>query len=243
MTGHPIVYFLIKEGVPLHDTGFFTPWKKLLELGKIPKTREATEKLMEESIERLARANAARLLILAEDCYRAMVDSTLALLMLMDFDPVLPNQLYGAVKELLVKPGFLEEEYANWLNEVIQLRKEITTRKILRVNIDTWIERAENYVEKIFELKEKMEIVKKHIILERTYEVMVKSVAEALKTLHKLPEETRPEEVEENLGVSLKEAFKRDFIDTGRISERYLELWTTVEELKKEVIDCKHFKN
>ena len=238
-TGSPIVYYLIKEGVPLYDTGFFTPWKKLLELGKIPKTREAIEDLIGKSLERLARAHAVRLLILAEDCYRAMVDSTQALLMLLDADPVPPSQLYEAVRTLLVEPGFLEEEYADWLNEVILLRKEILRKNIHKLDIDIWVERTEKYLEKILELKEKFETIKKYMILQRTYEVMVKAAAKALKELHNLPEEMQLEELEKTLGASIKEAFKRDFIDTGRIHSHYLDLWTTVEELKKDVIDCK----
>lgn len=33
---HPIIYNFIKEGVPVYDTGFFEPIKKLLEMGRIP---------------------------------------------------------------------------------------------------------------------------------------------------------------------------------------------------------------
>jgi len=238
-TGNPIVYYLIKEGEPLYDTGFFTPWKRLLKLGKIPKTRETIENLLDESVRKLARANAFRLLVLAEDCYGAMVNSTQALLMLVGADPVPPGQLYETVKTLLVEPGFLEEEYADWLNEVIQLKKSIERRNVYKLDIDTWVERAEKYLERILQLKERFELIKKYLILQRTYEVMVKAAAHALKKLHSLPEEMRPEEVEKSLGVSIKEAFKRDFIDTGRIDKNYLDLWTTVEELKKDAVDCK----
>ena len=44
---HPIIYNFIKEGIAVYDTGFFAPIKKLLEMGRIPATREAIESYME----------------------------------------------------------------------------------------------------------------------------------------------------------------------------------------------------
>ena len=44
---HPIIYNFIKEGIAVHDTGFFEPIKRLLNMGRIPSTREAIESYME----------------------------------------------------------------------------------------------------------------------------------------------------------------------------------------------------
>jgi len=243
-SGHPIVYNFIKEGEPLFDAGFFMPWKRLLKLGKIQGTREAIENYMEDAPKKLARAKTVKLLMLAEDCYYAMVNSTQAVLMFMGLEPPVPSKLYEEVMEYLVKPGLLEEEYAKWLKEIVQIRKDIEHKKLLEVKgefVDQWIERAEKYVEKMFNLLNALEVRKKEKILERTHEVMIKAAATAIKALHKLPENMQIDELEKHLGISIRDAFKRDFIDSKRIEGYYFDIWKRIEELKKEVIDEKKF--
>ena len=244
-SGHPIVYNFIKEGEPLFDAGFFMPWKRLLKLGKIQGTREAIENYMEDAPKKLARAKTVKLLMLAEDCYYAMVNSTQAVLMFMGLEPPVPSKLYEEVMEYLVKPGLLEEEYAKWLKEIVQIRKDIEHKKLLEVKgefVDQWIERAEKYVEKMFNLLNALEIRKKEKILERTHEVMIKAAATAIKALNKLPENMQIDELEKHLGISIRDAFKRDFIDSKRIEGYYFDIWKRIEELKKEVIDEKKFE-
>jgi predicted nucleotidyltransferase/uncharacterized protein (UPF0332 family) len=239
-SGHPIVYNFIKEGEPLFDAGFFMPWKRLLKLGKIQGTREAIESYMEDAPKKLARAKTVKLLMLAEDCYYAMVNSTQAVLMFMGLEPPVPSKLYDDVMEYLVKPGLIEEEYANWLKEIVQIRKDIEHKKLLEAKgefIDQWIDKAEKYVDKMFSLLNALEIRKKEKILERTHEVMIKAAATALKALHKLPENLQIDEIEKHLGISIRDAFKRDFIDSKRIEGYYFDIWKRIEELKKEVID------
>lgn len=241
-SGHPIVYNFIKEGEPIFDAGFFMPWKRLLKIGKIQGTREAIESYMEDAPKKIARAKTVKLLMLAEDCYYAMVNSTQAVLMFMGLEPPVPSKLYDEVMEYLVKPGLLEEEYAKWLKEIVQIRKDIEHKKLLEAKgefVDQWIEKAEKYVEKMFNLLNALEIRKKEKILERTHEVMLKAVATALKALHKLPENMQIDELEKHLGISIRDAFKRDFIDSKRIEGYYFDVWKRIEELKKEVIDEK----
>jgi len=244
-SGHPIIYNFIKEGEPIFDAGFFMPWKRLLKLGKIKGTREAVENLMGDALKKLARARTVKLLMLAEDCYYAMVNSTEAVLMFMDLDPPAPSKLYDTVMEYLVNPGLVEEEYAGWLRGIIQIRKNIEHKKLLEVSgefVDEWLERAEKYVDKMSVLLSVLEIRKKERILERTWEVMVEAVATALKVLHRLPENLQVDELERYLGVSMREAFKRDFIDAGRIDRYYFDVWKKVEELKKEVEEEKEIE-
>jgi predicted nucleotidyltransferase/uncharacterized protein (UPF0332 family) len=244
-SGHPIVYNFIKEGEPIFDAGFFMPWKRLLKLGKIQGTREAIESYMEDAPKKIARAKTVKLLMLAEDCYYAMVNSTQAVLMFIGLEPPVPSKLYDEVMEYLVKPGLLEEEYAIWLKEIVQIRKDIEHKKLLEAKgefVDQWIEKAEKYVDKMFSLLNALEIRKKEKILERTHEVMLKAAATALKALHKLPENLQIDEIEEHLGISIRDAFKRDFIDSKRIESYYFDIWKRIEELKKEVIDERKFE-
>lgn len=110
--GHPIVYNFIKEGVPIYDSGFFIPVKRLLEMGRLSMTKEAIEKCMEISSRNLAKAKTIKILMLAENCYSAMLNAAQAVLAGMNIPPPAPREAYDYVKDFLVKTGLLEDKYA-----------------------------------------------------------------------------------------------------------------------------------
>jgi uncharacterized protein (UPF0332 family) len=223
---HPIIYNFIKEGVAIYDTGFFEPIKKLLEMGRIPATREAIENYMEGAPKKLMRAKTVKLLMLAEDCYYAILNTTQAVLMFMGLSPPVPNKAYDDVKKFLVEPGILEPEYAEWLKEIIEIRKKIEHKEIMDVTgafVDEWIAKAEKFVDKMFSLLNALEIRKKEKILERTHEVLHKAAITALKTLNKVPQK------DEDLPL----VFKKEFIDTKQVEGYYWDIWKRIDEMKK----------
>ncbi len=229
---HPIIYNFIKEGVAIYDTGFFAPWKRLLMAGKIPGTRESIENYMEGAPKKLMRAKTVKLLMLAEDCYYAMLNSSQAVLMFMGLAPPVPNKAYEDVKKFLVEPGILEPEYAEWLKEIIEVRKKIEHKELTDakgVFVDEWLEKAEKFTDKMFGLLNALEVRKKEKIIERTHEVMIKAATTALKTLNKLP-------VKES---DIPHVFKQEFIDTKRVEGYYSDIWKKIETMKKMVDEKK----
>jgi predicted nucleotidyltransferase/uncharacterized protein (UPF0332 family) len=223
---HPIIYNFIKEGIPVYDTGFFAPVKKLLAMGKIPATREAIESYMEGAPKKLMRAKTVKLLMLAEDCYYAMLNTVQAVLMFMGLAPPVPSKAYDDVKKFLVEPGILEPEYAEWLKEIIEIRKKIEHKELMDVTgtfVDEWIDKAEKFIEKMFSLLNALELRKKEKILERTHEVMYKAARTALKTLKKLPK--KEEEI--------PSIFKREFVDRKLVGNYYWDIWKRIEDMKK----------
>lgn len=239
---HPIIYNFIKEGVPVYDTGFFEPIKKLLEMGRIPSTREAIENYMEGAPKKIMRAKTVKLLMLAEDAYYAMLNTAQAVLMFMGIEPPVPNRAYEEVKRYLVEPGILEPEYADWLRDIIDIRKKIEHKELMDVSgsfVDEWLEKAEKFTDKMFSLLNALEMRKKEKVLERTHEVLQKAAITALKTLHKLPEETDNEAVLKKINMPLRDAFKQDFIDKRRVDPYYWNIWKRIEEMKKMVDDKK----
>lgn len=223
---HPIIYNFIKEGIATYDTGFFLPWKRLLLAGKIPGTREAIENYMDGAPKKLMRAKTVKLLMLAEDCYYAMLNTAQAVMMFMGLAPPVPSKVYDDIKKFLVEPGILEPEYAEWLKEIIKIRKNIEHKELMDVTgafVDEWISKSEKFVEKMFGLLNALEIRKKEKILERTHEVMLKAAATALKTLKKLPREEE----------KIPDAFKRELIDGKMIPDYYWNIWKKIDDMKK----------
>ncbi len=232
---HPIIYNFIKEGVAVYDTGFFAPIKKLLEMGRIPATREAIESYMEGAPKKLMRAKTVKLLMLAEDCYYAILNSAQAVLMFMGLPPPVPSKAYDDVKKFLVEPGILEPQYAEWLKGIIEIRKQIEHKEMMDATgifVDEWIDKSEKFVDKMFSLLNALEIRKKEKILERTYEVMHKAATTALKTLNKMP--AKDEEI--------PAIFKKEFIDGKQVDGYYWNVWKRVEEMKKLVDEKKSDK-
>ena len=223
---HPIIYNFIKEGIPIYDTGFFAPIKKLLAMGKIPATREAIESYMEGAPKKLMRAKTVKLLMLAEDCYYAMLNTTQAVLMFMGLAPPVPSKAYDDMKKFLVEPGILEPEYAEWLKEIIDIRKKIEHKELMDVTgvfVDEWIGKAERFIEKMFGLLNALELRKREKILERSHEVMYKAAITALKTLKKMPEKKK----------EIPLVFKREFIDRKLVEGYYWDIWKRIEDMKK----------
>jgi len=232
---HPIIYNFIKEGVPIYDTGFFAPIKRLLEMGKIPATREAIESYMEGAPKKLQRAKTVKLLMLAEDCYYAMLNASQAVLMFMGLSPPVPSKAYDEIVLHLVKSGILEQQYADWLKEIIDIRKKIEHKELMDVSgalVDEWIDKAEKFVDKMFELLNALEVRKKEKILERTHEVMYKAAITAIKSLKKLPENTKDEEVVKLVG-DVPKAFRKEFVDTKLLEPYYSDIWDRIEKMKK----------
>lgn len=247
---NPIIYNFIKEGVAVYDTGFFEPIKNLLNMGRIPATREAIENYMEGAPKKLMRAKTVKLLMLAEDAYYAMLNTAQAVLMFMGLAPPVPNKAYEEVKLNLVEPGILEPEYAEWLKEIIEIRKKIEHKEIMDVEgkfVDEWLEKAEKFVDKMFSLLNALEVRKKEKILERTHEVMIKAAATALSSVHKfkLPKESDVDvkeiiaTTEKNVKMPLADAFKKDFIDTKKIGNYYWDIWNKIDSMKKLVDEKK----
>jgi uncharacterized protein (UPF0332 family) len=208
------------------------PLKRLLNMGKIPVTREAIESYMEGAPKKLMRAKTVKLLMLAEDCYYAMLQTAQAVLMFMGIAPPVPGKAYDEVKTHLVDAGILEQEYADWLKEIIEIRKKIEHKEIQDVDgsfVDEWIRRSEKFIDKMFSILNALEVRKKEKILERTHEVLNKAAVTALKSIKKLP-------VKEN---DIPNAFKREFIDKKMVEGYYWDIWKRIDEMKKKADEKK----
>lgn len=223
--GHPIIYNFIKEGKAIYDEGFFAPFQRLLLKGRIPMTREAIETYMEGAPKKLMRAKTVKLLMLAEDCYYAILNSAQAVLMFMGIEPPVPNKAHEEFKKYMVDSGIIEAKYGDWLKEIIEIRKKIEHKEIMDAAggyVDEWIAKSEEFVNRMYDVLSVLEMKKKEKVLQRTHEVMHKAVVSALKTLNKMPKKEG-----DLMGV-----FKKEFVDTNLIEGYYLDVWKKLDVMK-----------
>ncbi len=224
--GHPLLYTIVRDGWALFDTGFFIPIRKLLEAGRIPTTLEAVEKFMETAPQKINRVETAKLYMVAEDLYYAMLNSSQAVLMYMGQNPPSPKHTPGEVKEHLVHSKLLEETYLKDLEDVIDFRKRVEHKEINDItgqDLDNLIAKAKQFVNRMEQLLLQLQKNKKQTIVQKNYEVMIKAAVATLKKMEKLPEDPK----------DLPHAIKTYLIDANKIDPYYGEVFKKVVTMRK----------
>jgi predicted nucleotidyltransferase/uncharacterized protein (UPF0332 family) len=230
--GHPLLFTIVRDGWALFDTGFFVPVRKLLEMGKIPTTLEAVEKFMETSPQKISRVESAKLYMVAEDLYYAMLNSSQAVLMYMGLNPPSPKHTPRDVKEHLVDSKLLEENYLHDLEAVIDFRKNVEHKEvkdISGVDLDNFIQKSKQYVSRMEQLLMQLQKRKKESIVKKNYEVMIKAAVAALKKMDNLPPDPK----------DLPIAIKKYLIDQGKIEPYFNDIFKNVIGMRKMLDDDK----
>ncbi|MFC2143193.1 nucleotidyltransferase domain-containing protein [Candidatus Aenigmatarchaeota archaeon] len=224
--GHPLLFTIVRDGWAMYDTGFFVPIRKLLEMGKIPTTLEAVEKFMEVSPQKISRVTTAKLYMIAEDLYYAMLNSSQAVLMYLGVNPPSPKHTPIEVRENLVDTKLLEQNYLLDLEGVIDFRKRVEHKEINDVSgadLDNYIQKAKQYVSRMEQLLLQLQKKKKENIVQKNYEVMIKAAVAALKKMQNLPPDPK------DLPISIK----KHLIDAGKIDAYFTDVMKSVISMRK----------
>ena len=226
--GHPIVFNFIREGVPVYDKDIFMPIKRLLQMGEIKPSKEAVEKFIERGPKRIKRVENAKMYMVVEDCYYAMLETAQAVLMFLGRYPPRPKDAPEVLRKALVEMKFLEEKYVKYLEDIIELRKKVEHKKIKGITgteLDEWIEKTKVFVKKMQNLIVKVEILKRENMIEKSHDIMSETVLTLLRAMKKAPKKDEP----------LSAAFKRHLVDTGMIPDDYLNVFQELEKMEKQV--------
>lgn len=224
--GHPIVFNFIREGVPVFDKDIFTPIKRLLQMGEIRPSKEAVEKYIERGPKRIRRVENAKIYMVVEDCYYAMLESSQAVLMFLGKTPPRPSDAPDTLRKTLVKMKFLNEATVKDLDDIINLRKEVEHKRVKNVSgadLDEWIAKTKRYVKKMQQLIVKIEVLKREGIVDKSYTIMTETVLTLMKALNKSLKKNE----------SLVRAFENYLVKPGMVSDKYLEIFSDLERMKK----------
>ncbi len=227
-TGNPIIYNFVREGVPIYDKDVFLPIKKLLQMGEIKPSQEAVEKYLERAPKRLRRIETSKMYMIAEDCYNSMIESAHAVLMFMGKSPPRPKEAPDAMRKHLVNAGLLEKEYADWMEEIINIRKQVEHKKIRKIpgkDIDLWLERTDKFIKRMEKVIVKIELMKRENIVKKSYSIMEETIGTLLDSVNAKPNKSEP----------LRASFKKHLVDPGLVSGDYLKIYDTISEMKKNI--------
>ncbi len=222
--GHPIIFNFIREGVPIYDKDIFLPIKRLLQMGEIKPSKEAVEKFIERGPKRIKRVESAKLYMVVEDCYYAMLESAQAVLMFLGKNPPKPSDAPEALRTL-TKMKLLEEKYIKYLGDILDVRKNVEhkkTKKISGQELDEWIAKTKKFVKKMQELIVKIEVLKRENMIEKSYSIMVETTLTLLKAFKKMPKKKE----------SIGKAFETHLVKPGIIDKKYLMVLDELEKMR-----------
>ncbi len=223
--GHPIIFNFIREGVPVYDKDIFLPIKRLLQMGEIRPSKEAVEKFIERGPKRIKRVEDAKMYLIVEDLYYAMLESAQAVLMFLGKSPPRPGDAPEMLRKTLVEMKLMDGNLAKDLEGVIELRKKVEHKRLNKVTggqLDFWIGKAKKFVKKMESLIVKIEVMKRESMIEKSYAIMAETANTLLKALNK------PASKE----ARIAEVIKRELVETGMIDKKYLDVFIELGKMR-----------
>ena len=230
---NPIIFTLLRDGVPFYDRGIFMPWKQLLRMGKIKPSAEAIDMFLASGEQMLNRVKTELKNIGMEDIYYAILTPSQAALMLHGVPPPAPKETAELMREIFVdKERLLEDKYVDILEKVIKNRKDIehglkkdTTGK----EIDEMLDDADKYLKRINRLFTQIERIKDARDMINTYESVVTIIRDVLKM----------EGIERVADEEVVKLFEDELISEGKIPAKYLRILNDIIKAKKDYDDKK----
>ncbi len=225
---NPIIFTLLRDGVPFYDRGIFMPWKQLLKMGKIKPSIEAIDMFMSSGEQMIKRANATLNAIGMEDIFYALLTPSQAALMLYGIPPSAPKETPDLMREMFIKKEDLfEEKYIKILEKVINLRKEIehgTKKQISGKEIDDLLKEAKDYLGRLERLFKEIEKRKSKEDIVHIYETACTITRDALKE----------EGIDNIKDTELVKSFEENLVDKARIPAKFLRILKDLYNAKKD---------
>jgi uncharacterized protein (UPF0332 family) len=153
---NPVIFTVLRDGVPIYDRGVFMPWKLLLQMGRIKPSPEAIDMNMEVGDKLLDSTKQKLLNVVGQDLFYAVMNPTQAALMLYGVPPPTPREAVKLMEEIYVKKEkMLEQKYVDILENIRKTFKEIEHKTLTEVSgkdVDNLIKDCRAYLERIKKL-------------------------------------------------------------------------------------------
>ncbi|MEM0230870.1 MAG: nucleotidyltransferase domain-containing protein [Candidatus Woesearchaeota archaeon] len=225
---NPIIFTLLRDGVPLYDRGIFMPWKQLLKMGRIKPSQEAIDMFMSTGEQMLNHVETKLKDIGMEDIYYAILTPSQAALMLYGVPPPAPRETAEMMREIFVKKeGLLEEKYVDILERNIKVRKDIEhgeKKELTGKEIDQLLTDAKAYLKRIQRLFSQINKMKEEESMRSIYESTITAVRDILKT----------EGITQASEEEIAELFEKHLVNTGKMPEKFSRLLREIIKGKKD---------
>ncbi|MBI2151732.1 hypothetical protein HYU21_03350, partial [Candidatus Woesearchaeota archaeon] len=224
---NPIIFTLLRDGVPFYDRGIFMPWKQLLRMGHIKPSREAIDLFMSTGDQSIKRVKSVLKTIGMEDIYYAILTPSQAALMLYGLPPPTPRETSEVMEEIFVKKEkMLEPEYVKILKDNVDLRKKLEhgdKNDLTGTELDKYINNAEKYLKRISELFKQIEQRYDEKSIIHLYDEIMTIIRDVLKQ----------EGIDKVQDEEIIKLFEDELISTGKMPARYLRDLNDIIDAKK----------
>jgi uncharacterized protein (UPF0332 family)/predicted nucleotidyltransferase len=225
---NPIIFTLLRDGVPFYDRGMFTPWKQMLKMGKIKPSQEAIELFMSSGDQMLKRVQFKLNEMGMEDIYYAILTPSQAALMLYGVAPPAPRETAKLMREIFVKKEkLLEDSYVGILEKNIEIRKSLehgTLKEVSGKEIDELLKNAEKFLKRINNLFKEIETTKERESILHFYDTCITAMRDVLKA----------EGIEKVDDESLMEKFESEIVHRNIVPEKYHRMIHSIMKAKKD---------
>jgi uncharacterized protein (UPF0332 family)/predicted nucleotidyltransferase len=225
---NPIIFTLLRDGVPFYDRGIFMPWKQLLKMGKIKPSAEAIDMFMGSGEQMLKRVELKLKDIGMEDIYYAILTPSQAALMLHGVPPPAPKETASLMREIFVhKEKLLEDKFIKTLERVVDTRKAIEhgdKKDITGKEIDELLNESDKYLKRIKRLFTQIEKMKEEGDMIRIYDTVVTIIRDVLKI----------EGIERVEDEEVVKVFEDELISQGKIPAKFLRILNEIIQAKKD---------
>lgn len=234
---NPIIFTLLRDGVPFYDRGIFMPWKYLLKIGKIKPSAEAIDMFMGSGEQMLKRVELKLKDIGMEDIYYAILTPSQAALMLHGVPPPAPKETASLMRQIFVqKEKLLEDKYIKTLEKIIETRKAIEhgeKKDMTGKEIDELLNESDKYLKRIKRLFTQIEKMKEEQDMVKIYETIVTIIRDVL----------RMEGIERIQDEEVVNLFENELISQGKIPAKFLRILNEIVQAKKDYDEKKLTKN
>jgi uncharacterized protein (UPF0332 family)/predicted nucleotidyltransferase len=225
---NPIIFTLLRDGVPFYDRGVFMPWKLLLKMGKIKPSAEAIDMFMSSGEQMLQRVDLKLKDIGMEDTYYAILTPSQAALMMFGIPPPTPRETPELMRDIFVKKEkMLEGSFVDILENNIKVRKDIehgTKKELSGKEVDKLLSDAKKYLKRIKKLFTQIEVTKNEQDVANIYESVVTIIRDIL----------RSEGVEKISDIEMIKVFEDEMISRGKIPAKFLRILNGIIDAKKD---------
>lgn len=135
--GDPIAINILRDGIPIIDSGFFEPLQILLYQGRIRPSAESIQNYLALAPQTLQNSK-QHILQATLDLYWAVIDAAHAALMSINEIPPSPAHVADMLEEKLVKKGLLQKKHAYTMRNFYSLGKSIMHGELLQVSGDQY---------------------------------------------------------------------------------------------------------
>lgn len=213
---NPVIFTILRDGVPFYDRGMFMPWKQLLKMGRIKPSTEAIDMFMSAGEQMVSRVKVKLKEIVETDIFWATLTPTQAALMLYGVPPPTPKETIELVEDIFVKKEkLLEPRYVADLKEIRKYYKGLEhgeVKEITGAEIDNLLKKSEAYLKRIKQLFGEIEMVREKEGMLKVYDTVVSITRDILNTVG----------VEKVKDSEIAKEFNEKLVETGKIPARFL---------------------